>query len=165
MPIKFTVKIVWLKVYMTIVSPMTLTFVQGHKCLKLDYFFNLQYLGQYLSYGVQTWHDGRLMDLFSLYIYICSYLFRWPWYKVTVGLKRPKISVACSPTKQEISFKLATTVGHFYCNYMTLTLQMFICLDHPVFTIMLWLLTMPHYKWKYWKDSVLLLLSWCGYRQ
>ena len=24
--------------------------------------FNLQYLGQYLSYCIQTWHDGRHMD-------------------------------------------------------------------------------------------------------
>ena len=31
MAIKFAVKIVRLKVYITIVSPMALTFVQGHK--------------------------------------------------------------------------------------------------------------------------------------
>ena len=30
MPIKFTVKIVRLKVYMTIANTMTLTFIQGH---------------------------------------------------------------------------------------------------------------------------------------
>ena len=24
--------------------------------------FNLQYLRQYVSYYIQTWHDGRLMD-------------------------------------------------------------------------------------------------------
>ena len=28
--------------------------------LKLDYFFNLQYLWQYLSYYIQTWYDGSL---------------------------------------------------------------------------------------------------------
>ena len=39
-PIKFTVKIVRLKVYMTIASSMTLTFIQGRKCLKLDYFLS-----------------------------------------------------------------------------------------------------------------------------
>ena len=33
MPIKLAVKIVRLKVYMTIASPMTLTFIQGHKCI------------------------------------------------------------------------------------------------------------------------------------
>ena len=32
-PIKFDVKIVQLKVYMTIVNLMTLTFFQGHKCV------------------------------------------------------------------------------------------------------------------------------------
>ena len=40
MHIEFAVKIVWLKVYMAIASPMTLT-SQGYKsemCLKLDYF-------------------------------------------------------------------------------------------------------------------------------
>ena len=31
--IKFAVKIVRLKFYMTIASPMTLTFIQGHKCV------------------------------------------------------------------------------------------------------------------------------------
>ena len=30
--------------------------------LKLDYFFNLQYLRHCLSYYIQTWHDGKLMD-------------------------------------------------------------------------------------------------------
>ena len=33
MPTTFAVKIVRLKVYMTIASPMTLTFIQGHKCV------------------------------------------------------------------------------------------------------------------------------------
>ena len=33
MPIKFAVKIVRLKVYMAIASPMTLKFIQGHKCV------------------------------------------------------------------------------------------------------------------------------------
>ena len=33
MPIQFAVKIVRLKVYMTIASPMTLTFIQGHTCV------------------------------------------------------------------------------------------------------------------------------------
>ena len=30
--------------------------------LKPDLVFNLQYLGQYLSYYIQTWYDGTLMD-------------------------------------------------------------------------------------------------------
>ena len=32
-PIKFAVKIVRLKVYMTIALPIILTFIQGHKCV------------------------------------------------------------------------------------------------------------------------------------
>ena len=31
--------------------------------LKLLLLFNLQYLGQYLSCSIQTWHDIRLMDV------------------------------------------------------------------------------------------------------
>ena len=57
MPIKFAVKIVRVKVYMTGASPMTLTFTQGPRCIsKLIYCLNLQYLGQYLSYYIKTWH-------------------------------------------------------------------------------------------------------------
>ena len=47
---------------MTIASPMTLTPMQCHKCVSnvTRLIFNLQYLGHYLSYYIQTWHDGRL---------------------------------------------------------------------------------------------------------
>ena len=42
MPIKFVVKIVRLKLYLTIASPMIVTFILGHKVsLKLDDLFNL----------------------------------------------------------------------------------------------------------------------------
>ena len=45
--------------------------------------------------------------------------------------KGKKISVECSwQTKQAISIKPATTVGHFF--YVTLTLQAFVWLDHLV---------------------------------
>ena len=57
MPIKFVVKIVRLKVYMTIASLMTLTF-KVTSASQTWLLFNLQYLGQYLSYYSQTWHDG-----------------------------------------------------------------------------------------------------------
>ena len=60
MPIMFAVKIVSLKVYMTIASPMTLTF-NSRSQMRLTLLFNLQYLEQYLSYYVQTWHDGKLI--------------------------------------------------------------------------------------------------------
>ena len=33
MPIKFAVKIVWLKSIMTIARPTTLTFIEGHQCV------------------------------------------------------------------------------------------------------------------------------------
>ena len=33
--------------------------LRSQACLKLDYFFDLQYLGQYLSHHIQTWHDSR----------------------------------------------------------------------------------------------------------
>ena len=66
MPIKFAMKIVQLKVYMTNASPMTLTSIQGHKCVSNWIIFNLQYLRQYLSYYIQTqcyyiqtWHGSR----------------------------------------------------------------------------------------------------------
>ena len=68
MPIKFAVKIVRLKINMTIVSPMILTFTsQGHdldvtSASQTWLLFNLQYLGQYLSYYIQTWHVGSLVD-------------------------------------------------------------------------------------------------------
>ena len=47
---------------MTIASPMPLTFIQGHKCIsvKLSYFLTCNL--RYLSYYIQTWHHGRLMD-------------------------------------------------------------------------------------------------------
>ena len=60
MPIKFAVKIVGLKVHMSYDHCQSddLDFhSRSQMCLKLDYFFNLQYLGQYLSCYIQTWHD------------------------------------------------------------------------------------------------------------
>ena len=46
---KFAVKIVRLNVSITIASPMTLIFIQGHKYVSNSTTFNLQYLGQYLN--------------------------------------------------------------------------------------------------------------------
>ena len=55
MPIIFTVEIVRLNVYMATVSPMTLTFIQGRNDVSnLTIPFNLQYIGQYLSYDIET---------------------------------------------------------------------------------------------------------------
>ena len=65
MTVKFAVKIVRLRVYMTIASPMTLTIIQGHKCTS-NLTFILKYFRQYLCYYIQTWHDGRLTgDLYA----------------------------------------------------------------------------------------------------
>ena len=62
MPIQFAVKIVRLKVCMTFASPMTLTFMQSNLSASQTWLlFNLQYLGQYLSYYIQALHDGRRM--------------------------------------------------------------------------------------------------------
>ena len=70
MTIAFAVKIVGQKVYMTITSTMALTFIQGYKSVSnLTWAsLKLQYIGQYLSYYIQTWHDGRLMDALMLMI-------------------------------------------------------------------------------------------------
>ena len=54
---------------------MTLTFTQGH-----NYVSNLtnvllvtqyNYLGQYLSYDIQTWHDGRRMH--GMYMHVHAF--------------------------------------------------------------------------------------------
>ena len=58
----FAVRIVQLKVYMNIANPMTLTFIQGHKSVSNVLTFKLQYLRQYLSCYIRTWHAGRLID-------------------------------------------------------------------------------------------------------
>ena len=44
--------------YMTIASPMTLTFTQGQKRVKLDYFLTCNISDNMLSCCIQTWHDG-----------------------------------------------------------------------------------------------------------
>ena len=113
-----------LKVYMTIASLMTLIFIHGHKCASNLTIFYLQYLGQYLSYYIHTWHDGRLMD--ALYAHArfddLDLAAMSPW----VGKIKNNQRCMLSATMQAISIKLARTVGHFY---VTLTFQTFIWLD------------------------------------
>ena len=41
--------------------------------------FNLQYLGQYLSYYIQTWHDCRLMDAMYAHSRSDDLNGRWRW--------------------------------------------------------------------------------------
>ena len=112
MPIKFAVKIVRLRVCMTIASPMTITFIQGHKCLKLDCFLTCN-ISDILSYYIQTWHDGRLVDALSYLLMLV--LVTLTLMQVHSGSAKAK-SQRCilSATKQAISIKLATTVGHFF---------------------------------------------------
>ena len=61
MLVMFAVKIVRLKVYMTIASPMTYLHSRSQVRLKLWLLFNLRYLGHNLSYYIQTGHDVILM--------------------------------------------------------------------------------------------------------
>ena len=86
----------------------SVTFIQGHNWdlhLKLDNCFTstiivISPVRQYLSYGIQTWHDGRLVH--GMYAYAQQCVARgknWHWIILT--------------TKQVISIKLATMVGHF----------------------------------------------------
>ena len=65
-PIKFAVKIVRLKVYIYDNCQSNALDLHSRSQEHL-LFFNLQYLGQYLSYCIQTWHDifmhGLELDL------------------------------------------------------------------------------------------------------
>ena len=57
-PIIFAVKIVWIKVYMTIATLMTLTFIQDHKCLKLHYCLTCNILDNTI-----TFKHGKTVEL------------------------------------------------------------------------------------------------------
>ena len=72
-PIKFAVKIVRLKVYMTLASLMT--FIQGHKCISNVTTFWLA-ISRTISYYVQTWHDGTLilLKMPSIYIHVYTHV-------------------------------------------------------------------------------------------
>ena len=71
---------------------------------------------------IQTWHDGRLVHGIHVHASVDDLDFDA---RVTVGRQRQKISVELSEQlEQEISIKLATTVGHFY---VTLTLKNIVC--------------------------------------
>ena len=80
---------------MPIARPMNLTVIQGHKCVSNVTTFELAvaYIGQYLSYYIQTWHDGRLVDVICAHARVDDLGLdaRSQW-----GGKGKKISVACS---------------------------------------------------------------------
>ena len=63
MAIKFAAKIHRLKLYMTIASPMTLTFILDHKCVS-----NLQYLGQF--FRATKFKVGMMVDLWMSYMFM-----------------------------------------------------------------------------------------------
>ena len=61
-PIMFHVKVVRLKVYMTIARPVALVFIQGHACVSnVTIWKRVIYRTTFKLLHSQTWHDGRLM--------------------------------------------------------------------------------------------------------
>ena len=89
MPIKFAVKIVPLYDH----CQSDDLDLQGHKCVSnFDYFFNLQYLGQYLSYYIQTGHGGRLIHGIIKYMHILASM-TLTLMKVTADRQRQTIGV------------------------------------------------------------------------
>ena len=91
---------------------MTLLFTEGHNCVSNVTSVKLVlYLGQYLSCGIQTWHDGRLMHGIQAHARFDGL---GHWCKVTVGQQmQTNQRLIISTTKQATSIELATTVGHF----------------------------------------------------
>ena len=132
MLLKFAVNMVRLKVCMTVARPMTLTFIQGHKCV------NLQYFGQYLNYNIQTWHD-----LWMPYTLILV-LWPWPWCKVTVGRqKRNNQRCMLSTTEQAMCIKIAAEVGHFTWHWLNVYK---VCPACFVFLVLFFLFTLCFIK-------------------
>ena len=75
MPLTFAVMIVRLKVCLYDRQSDALDLhLRSDVRLKLDYFFNLQYLGQYLSYYIQIWHDGIIMDAIYMLMLVLTTL-------------------------------------------------------------------------------------------
>ena len=111
MPTKFAVMVVWLKVYVTIASPMTLTFIQGHKCISnlTTFSFAISRTIFKLLHSNLAWQSNR-----GCHGCTCWFWWPWPWCKVTVGRQRhTNQRWMLLATKQAISVTLATTVGHF----------------------------------------------------
>ena len=73
MAIKFSVKIVRLKVYCFSLSPVTLAFIQGHNCVSnlTHLMFNMYCIiivtTRDTIYDIDIWHDSILMH--AMYIY------------------------------------------------------------------------------------------------
>ena len=73
--------------------------------------FNLPYVGTYLSYYSQTWHDGRpIHGIICIVICACTFQWPWPWCKVIVCRQSQKFIVELiQQVKHATSIKLATT--------------------------------------------------------
>ena len=93
--------------------------------------FILQYLRQYVSYYIQTWHNGTLMD--ALYAHARFDDLNHDAVTQWVSKGKNQCCVLSAP-KQAISIKLASTGGLFFFKVtLTLTLQTFIWLVQLVF--------------------------------
>ena len=92
--------------------------------LKLDYFLTYNISDNIFRLLHQTWHDDRLMDAIYAHDHFndLDLEARSQW--VSKGKNQ---CCMFSASKQAISIKLATTVGHFY---VTLTLQTYLWLGH-----------------------------------
>ena len=112
MSITYAVKSVRLQVYASIASPMALIFIQGHKRVSNVTSFNLQYLGQYLSYCIQTWHDDiTVHDTYAPARFDDFDLHVWTQ---RVGKKRKIKRLIISTTKQATRIiKLVPRVNSF----------------------------------------------------
>ena len=106
MPIRFAVKTVRLKVYMTIASPMTLTFIQGNK-----------YVSNLTTFELSISRTSKLGMTVIIDTIICPCSFRWPWPSLMQGDSgSAKANIQCwiiSTAKQATSVKFTTTIGHF----------------------------------------------------
>ena len=99
--------------------------------LKLDYFLTcniLIYIYIYISYYIQTWHDGKP---YGCHICSCSIRWHWLWYKVTVSLQRYNKKSMLNVSKQ-YALNLLQRLAMFYA---TLTLPTFIWLDQLVVVV------------------------------
>ena len=88
-----------------------------HNCLKLDKCLTCTIIAvSQTVFKAMAFKLGMTVDLCMAYM-LFSYQWSWPWCKVTGGRQRQKNQHwIISTTKQVISIKFATTVGHFVCD-------------------------------------------------
>ena len=89
--------------------------------LKLDYFLTSNIsdnIFSVISYYMKTWHNSRLMDALYIYTPACFNDLNIDALSQWVGKGKNQCCML-SATKQAISMKFATTVGHFYVTLQT----------------------------------------------